>query len=86
MDCLASPDLADANESTMNSIAKDGALNVRELELFDAVVLWAKRQCTQRDLEVNGTNMRQVITNIVHLINYFLTFFNYNSGAEGNHT
>jgi len=64
MDCLASPDLEDVNESTMNSIMKNDALNIRELELFDAVVRWANRQCFNRDLEINGTNMRQVIINI----------------------
>ena len=64
MDCLASSDLEDANESTVLAIVKDDELNIRELEMFSAVVRWANRQCFNRDLEINGPNMRQVIIDI----------------------
>ena len=42
------------------SIVKDGALNINELELFDAVVRWAEHQCTQREYEIKRTTMRHV--------------------------
>ena len=61
MECLTASDFEDAHESTVLTIVKEGALNIRELELFDAVIRWAKHQCTERNLEINGTNMRQVI-------------------------
>jgi len=42
------------------SIVKEDTLNISELELFDAVKRWARHQCTQRGLEINGTHMREV--------------------------
>jgi len=53
-------DFEDLSESMLLSIVKEEALNIRELELFDAVKRWAGRQCTQKELEINGTNMREV--------------------------
>jgi len=53
-------DFEDADESTVLSIVKQESLNIRELELFDAVIRWAKIQCIQKELEPNGTNLRQV--------------------------
>ena len=61
---MASSDFEDANESTVLAILKEEALNIRELELFDAVMRWAKRQCVQNDLAISGTNLRQVIIDI----------------------
>jgi len=55
-----SPDLEVLSESTLLEIVKDQALNISELELFDTLVRWAGNQCTQNNLEINGTNMRQV--------------------------
>jgi len=65
---LTSSDLEDLSESTMLSIVKEEALNIREVELFDAVVRWAKRQCSEQELEINGTNMRKVIAEIIKFI------------------
>ncbi len=65
---LTSSDLEDLSESTMLSIVKEEALNIREVELFDAVVRWAKRQCNEKELEINGTNMRKVIAVIIEFI------------------
>ena len=50
----------DLSESTVLSIVKDGALNINELELFDAVVRWAEHQCTQRGYGIKRTAMRHV--------------------------
>jgi len=61
---LASSDFEDAHESTVLAIVKEKVLNIREFELFDAVIRWAKHQCVQNDLEINGTNLRQVIIKI----------------------
>lgn len=61
-ECLKLLDFEDLSKSTLLSVVKDEALNIRELELFDAIVHWAEHQCSQRDLEVNGTNMREVMT------------------------
>jgi len=53
-------DFEDLSEWTLLSIMKEESLNIREVELFDAVVRWAKRQCTQRELEFNQENAREV--------------------------
>lgn len=57
---LASPDFEDLPKSTVLSIVNDEWLGISELNMFDCVVRWAGYQCTLRDLEINGTNMRQV--------------------------
>ena len=54
------PDFEELSESTLLSIVKEDTLNISELELFDAVKRWARYQCTQRGLEINGTHMREV--------------------------
>ena len=62
--CLASSDFEDVHESMVLAIVKEETMSIRELDLFDAVVHWAKQQCVQNDLEINGTNLRQVIIKI----------------------
>ena len=57
---LVDPDFEDLSESTVLSIVKDDALNINELELFDAVIRWAKIQCTRREYEIKRTTMRHV--------------------------
>jgi len=75
---LASSDFEDAQESTVLAIVKEEVLNIREVELFDAVIRWAKRQCAQNELEINGSNLRQVIIYIIHLELFTVKFiFNY---------
>ena len=49
-----------AHESTVLVVVKEVGLNIRELELFDAVKRWARHQCAQSGLEINGTHMREV--------------------------
>lgn len=50
----------EVSESTLFSIVKDEALTINEVKLFDAVKRWAGRQCTKKELKINGANMRQV--------------------------
>ena len=57
---MAITDFEGVSESTLLAIVKEKVLYITELELFDAVKRWAGRQCAQRELEINGTNMRQV--------------------------
>jgi len=42
-------------------IMKEEALYISEFELFLGIERWAVNQCAQKDIEINGTNMREVI-------------------------
>jgi len=72
LECLDASAFEDVHESTVLAIVKEDALHIRELELFDGVIRWAKHQCFQRDLEINGMNMRLVLINIVNPNHLFL--------------
>ncbi len=50
----------DIAESTLLIIMKEEVLDISEVELFDAAKRWASRQCILRELEVTGSNLRQV--------------------------
>lgn len=60
VESLAPPDFEELPQSTVLAIVQEEDLNIRELELFNAVGRWAEHQCALRDVEVNGNNMRQV--------------------------
>lgn len=66
---MALPDFEEISESTLLAIVKEKVLSVSELELFEAVKRWAGRQCAQRELEINGTNMRQVSYKLIYFMN-----------------
>ena len=51
------------------SIVKDEALNINELELFDAVVRWAGHQCAPKGCGVEKITMCDVCK--AHLLDYF---------------
>ncbi len=51
----------DLTEVALLSIVQMEKMGTSELELFRAVVGWARRQCSKRNVEMTGTNMRQVI-------------------------
>lgn len=61
----------DIGESTLLTIMKEELLDISEVELFDATKRWASRQCILREIEVTGSNMRQVT--ILILLNTFYT-------------
>ena len=50
------------SESTLLAIVQMENLDMSELELVRALVGWARGQCSKRNVEMTGTNMRQVIT------------------------
>ena len=50
----------DLTESTLLTILQMEELDMREVELFRALVGWARRQCSKRKVETTGSNIRQV--------------------------
>ncbi len=78
---LGHSDFEEITESTLLIIVKEDLLDISEVELFDAAKRWASRQCSQRDLEITGTNMRQVFFCHTIIIIFYscciLTYFVY---------
>ena len=60
LDTLGHPNFEQITVSTLRMIVDREVLSVSEVELFNAVHRWSKSQCLQRELDVNGTNLRQV--------------------------
>ncbi len=56
----SSTDFEEIDESTLLFIVKMEVLDITEVELFDAVKLWAGRQCLKKGLGITGVNMRKV--------------------------
>ena len=51
----------DITESTLLILVKDDDLVISETDLFDAVKRWAVKECGRKEMDTNGTNLRQVI-------------------------
>ena len=49
------------SESSLLAILQLGTMDMSELELFHAVEGWAGRQCSKKNVELNGSNKRKVI-------------------------
>ena len=58
---LGHSDFEEIADSTLLIIVKEDLLDISEVELFEAAKRWASHQCIQRDMEITGTNMRQVL-------------------------
>lgn len=59
---MAHSDFVNLPKSTLLLIMKDEKpLNISEFELFLGIERWAVNQCAQKDIEINGINMREVI-------------------------
>ena len=58
---MSNDEFDDITESTLLILVKDDDLGISELELFDVVKRWAVKECGRKEMDINGTNLRQVI-------------------------
>lgn len=56
------------SQSTLEQLLKREWLNIKEVELFNAVVEWSEAECSRKEKEVNAKNQRAVIGNAIHHI------------------
>ena len=43
-------------------LVNDDDLIINESELFGSIKHWASRECERQEMQINGTNMRQVLS------------------------
>ncbi len=58
---FSNPEFEEISESTLLILVKDNDLDISESELFQAVKRWGTKECLRREIEINNTNMRQVV-------------------------
>ena len=69
-DVVASDAFIDINEATLAELVKRESLNVKEVDLFKAVLKWSEAECSRKGIEANPKNKRAVIGNTIHQIRF----------------
>jgi len=49
---------------------KRDTLNIKEIELFEAVIAWGKDECKRQEIEATGDNLKKVMANILPQIRF----------------
>ena len=60
-DSLSHAPFEDITESTLLILVKEDDLVISETDLFDAVKRWGTKECSRREIDVSGPNLRLVL-------------------------
>ena len=69
-EAVVSDAFTDICQSTLMEFLKREPLNVKEADLFKAVVKWSEAECLRKEKETNGTNKRAAIGNAIYQIRF----------------
>ena len=69
-EAVVSDAFTDICQSTLMEFLKRESLNVKEVDLFKAVVKWSEAECLRQEKETNGTNKRAAIGNAIYQIRF----------------
>ena len=69
-EAVVSDAFTDICQSTLMEFLKRESLNVKEVDLFKAVVKWSEVECLRQEKETNGTNKRAAIGNAIYQIRF----------------
>ncbi len=69
-EAIASDAFADINQATLTELLKRDSLNVKELDLFKAVLKWSEVECLRKGIEANAKNKRTAIGNAIYQIRF----------------
>lgn len=68
---LSTKELGDVDKSTLGLVLRDARLQLQsELEVFQAAHQWAVNECERRQVETSGSNMREVLGDIIKSIRF----------------
>jgi len=67
---LATGKFSKLPEPIVVQLVKRDTLNIKEIELFEAVVAWGKDECKRQELEPTPENLRKVLVNIIPFIRF----------------
>ncbi|XP_021360397.1 BTB/POZ domain-containing protein 6-like [Mizuhopecten yessoensis] len=62
--------LSDLGQECLGDVLRSDNLKVSEEDIFTAVLSWADRRCTEKDLEVNDSNRRHVLGDLLYLLRF----------------
>ena len=60
----------DIKQTTLVTLLKRDALNVKEVDLFKAVVKWSEAECSRKGIEANPKNKRTVLGNAIYQVRF----------------
>ena len=69
-EAIVSDAFTDITQSTLAEFLKRESLNVKEVDLFKAVVKWSEAECLRKGIETSGTNKRVAMGNAIHRIRF----------------
>ncbi len=73
-EAIASHAFIDINQATLAQLLKRESLNVKEVDLFKAVLKWSEAECSRKEIDANPKNKRVVIGNAIYQIRFaFMT-------------
>ena len=67
-EAVACDAFTDINEATLAHILKRDSLNVKEVDLFKAVLKWSEAECSRKGIEANAKNKRATMGNTIYQI------------------
>ena len=69
-EAIATDVFTDINQQTLAELLKRESLNVKELDLFKAVLKWSEAECSRKGIEANAKNKRAVVGNAIYQIRF----------------
>ncbi len=69
-EAIASHAFTDINQGTLAELLKRESLNVKEVDLFKAVLKWSGAECLRKGIEANPKNKRAVLGNTIYQIRF----------------
>ena len=67
-EAIMSDAFSDISQSTLAEFLKRESLNVKEVDLFKAVVKWSEAECLRKGNESSTENKRAAMGNAIHQI------------------
>ncbi|OWF47001.1 BTB/POZ domain-containing protein 6-like [Mizuhopecten yessoensis] len=62
--------LSDLGQECFGDVLRSDNLKASEEDIFTAVMSWTDRRCTEKDLEVNDSNRRHVLGDLLYLLRF----------------
>ncbi len=69
-EAIASDAFVDVNQTTLAGFLKREALNVKEVDLFTAVLQWSESECLRKGIEANANNKRAAMGSAIYQIRF----------------
>ena len=69
-EAVTSDNFNNVSKQTVNNLLKQDTLNIKEVELFNAVLKWSEHECSRNGLEATDENNRAILDEAVYQIRF----------------